>query len=273
MKQKTIQRNSTKMDSSKSELTVFVCGESPLVEEIACRCASHGYTVFIYLNESPQKTQTNFLHQRISEVTSFPSSCNVAIEVTNTNIEQKRTNIVKLSTSLPHTVPLLSSSVTITASEQTRWIQGKHRLVGIGAFPTLLSKPLIEVAPTIYTPKETLTAVSNFFHTLNGTIEIVEDRVGMVLPRLLCTYINHAFWTLDENIAAPDDIDQAITLGTDFPKGPIELSEKFTFQQIYAVLSALNRELSPQRYTIAPLIRQLALTGAWWHSQHKENLL
>ncbi len=258
-----------KEKQSSSRPKVYICGESPLVEEAALRCASSGYAVKVHWNISPTETAQP-LPTSITTVNTIPDSTAIAFELTNTDIGAKKKNIQKMGEHLPSTTPILSSSVTVTATEQANWIEYKYRLVGIGAFPTLLSKPLIEVVPTIYTPKETLQVISNFFASLHSAIEIVEDQVGLVQPRLLCGFINQIYFALEENIAPPDDIDRAITQGLQFSVGPIALSETFGFQQIYATLEALQRGNS-SRYSIAPLIQQFATTGRWWKKQQKED--
>jgi len=259
-----------KEKQSSSHPTVYICGESPLVEEAALRCASSGYAVKVHWNTSPTETAQP-LPTSITTVNTIPDNTAIAFELTNTDIDVKKKNIQKMGEHLPPTTPILSSSVTVTATEQANWIEHKYRLVGIGAFPTLLSKPLIEVAPTIYTPKETLQVVSNFFAPLHSAIEIVEDQVGLIQPRLLCSFINHIYFALGESIAPPDDIDRAITQGLQFSVGPIALSETFGFKQIYATLQALQRGNTPHLYPIAPLIQQFAATGRWWKNQQKEN--
>lgn len=248
---------------------VFLCGESPLVEEFARRCTSHGYTVAV--REWHSLTENSSVPSSVVLERSIPKTTAVACELSNIDLEQKKKNIQELAKSLPSSTLILSSSVTVTATEQASWIEGKHRLVGLGAFPTLLSKPLLEVAPTIYTPNETMHAVFRFFASIGGAPEIVEDRVGLILPRLLSSFINQMYFALSENIAAPDDIDRAVTLGTSFPKGPIAWAEELTFPHIYATLRALQREISFQRYSIAPFIHRFATTGKWWKNVPIEN--
>ena len=242
---------------------VYLVGEAPMVEQYAELCIAHGYDVCVSWNEPLTKKQ-NTLSPGIIISSTVPENISVAIELTNIDVLTKKKNLEKLAKALPETAPILSSSITITATEQSAWIAGKHRLVGIAALPTFIDKPLVEVAPTIYTPMETLEVVSRFFLTLGKEIEIVQDRVGMVLPRILCQVINEAAFAITEDIAAPDDIDKALTLGMHFPLGPIEWAEQIGLDQVYAVLKALHTDLQEERYRIAPILKQMALTGVWW---------
>jgi 3-hydroxybutyryl-CoA dehydrogenase len=242
---------------------VYLVGEVPMVEQYAEICTAHGYDVCISWNESLTEKQSTFSTGTIISST-IPKNTSVAIELTNIDVLTKKKNLEKLAKALPETAPILSSSITITATEQSAWIAGKHRLVGIAALPTFIDKSLVEIAPTIYTPMETLEAVSRFFLSIGKEIEIVQDRVGMILPRILCQVINEAAFAITEDIAAPGDIDKALTLGMHFPLGPIEWAEKIGLDQVYAVLSALYTDLHEERYRVAPILKQMALTGIWW---------
>ena len=86
----------------------------------------------------------------------------------------------------------------------------------------------------------------------------------MVLPRILCQVINEAAFALIEEIATPQDIDKTLKLGARFPLGPIEWAEQIGLKQVYAVLAALQADLQEERYRIAPLLKQMAVTGEWW---------
>gem|GEM_PF-367405 len=242
---------------------VYLVGEAPMVEQYAELCIAHGYDVCASWNEPFTKKQ-NTLSSGIKISSTVPEHTSIAIELTNIDVLTKKKNLEKLAKALPETAPILSSSITITATEQSAWIIGKHRLVGIAALPTFIDKSLVEVAPTIYTPMETLEVVSRFFPTIGKEIEIVQDRVGMVLPRILCQVINEAAFAITEDIAAPDDIDKALTLGMHFPLGPIKWAEQIGLDQVYAVLTALHTDLQEERYRIAPILKQMALTGVWW---------
>ncbi len=242
---------------------IFITGESPMVEQYAEICAGHGYHVCVSWNETPAK-KPEFLSSNIIISGTMPARTSVAIELTNIDLPAKRKNLTKFDSTLPETAPILSSSVTVSATEQSSWISGKHRLVGIAALPSLIERPLVEVASTIYSPKETIEVVSRFFSTLGKGIEIVQDRIGMVMPRILCQIINEAAFVITEDIAALQDIDKALKHGARFPLGPIEWAERIGLRQVHAVLTALYTDLQEERYRVAPLLKQMAITDVWW---------
>ena len=242
---------------------VYVVGDSPMVEEYIALCSSHRYAVVYDVAGNSQIPQT-FDAKGVRQSAKIPNNVSFALELTNIDLENKRKNIEALDKALPATTAIASSSVTVSATEQSSWIDKKGRLVGICSLPTLSSASLVEVAPTVFSPAETIEVVRRFFGSVGKEIELVQDRVGMVFPRIICQIINEAAFALQEEIAAPQDIDMAMRVGANFPLGPIEWADKLGMQHVYAVLSALHRDLGEERYRISPLLKQMALSGAWW---------
>jgi 3-hydroxybutyryl-CoA dehydrogenase len=260
---KTKKRTRQIREREQAKAKVYVIGESPMVEEYAELCSRHGYGVLVDWNEQ-QKGTTSFETAAIKRSRSVPPDTSVAVELTNIDVEQKRTNLERLDKALPPTAAILSSSVTVTATEQSSWIRYRNRLVGISALPALIERPLVEVAPTVFSPKETLEVVRRFFQSIGKELAFVQDRVGLVLPRILCQIINEASFALQEEVALPQDLDTAMKLGTNYPFGPIEWADRIGLKQVVAVLSALERDLQEDRYRSSPLLRQIAQSGVWW---------
>ncbi len=252
-----------KAEPGSTKPLVFITGESPLIEKYSELCAARGYAVHLCPNDPPIR-QKEFVSRSVSIVTTPPPNASVAVDLTNIDLRQKEKNLKTVDARLPGTVPILSSSLTVTATEQATWLSQHHRLVGISAFPTFTGAPLVEVAPTIYSPKETLEAASAFFASLGKKIEIVQDRIGMVLPRILCQIINESAFAVTEDVALPQDIDIALKLGVNFPSGPFEWADAIGLKQVCAVLAALQRDSGEERYRTAPLLKQMAITGKWW---------
>ena len=91
-------------------------------------------------------------------------------------------------------------------------------------------------------------------------LSVVQDRVGMVLPRVLASLVNEAFFAIMEGVAEPRDIDSAMMLGTSYPHGPVEWGQSIGLSNVVAILDALQRDTGEDRYRVAPLLRQMALT-------------
>jgi 3-hydroxybutyryl-CoA dehydrogenase len=254
-------------EQEKSEphrVSVYLVGDSQIVEELVGICISRGFFAFYDFNTRPDKSIA--LDPKFSRKSAqIPKDISFALELTNLDLEKKRRNLELLDRSLPISTPIASSSVTVSATEQSSWIKHKSRLVGCAALPSISQKPLMEIAPTAFTPTGTVSVVQKFFQSIGKEIELVQDRVGMVFPRIICQMINEAAFALQEEIAAPREIDVAMKIGAHYPLGPIEWADRIGLEHIYAVLKAMHGDLGEDRYCVAPLLKQMAVSGSWWH--------
>ncbi len=243
--------------------SVYIVGESPLVEEYAGLCAEKGFDVFLQWNTALQQLPT-LSAKHIKRTSVIPKSVSVGLELTNTDTQAKQANLKRLDRALPPTALILTSSITVTTAEQSQWISGRYRLCGFSALPSFVRGTRVEVAPGFATARATVEVVQRFFQSLGKSIEVVQDRVGMVLPRIVCQLVNEAAFAIQEEVASPQDIDTAMKLGTNYPYGPIEWGNRIGFNHVYQVLQALQTDLQEERYRISPLLTALAQTGEWW---------
>lgn len=240
--------------------SVYVTGETELVREFGTRCAASGFAVVC----APGQKGAPPLPPGFRKSAAVPGSVMLAVELTNTDPARKRINLSMLDASLPARVPILTSAVTVTAGEQASWIQRPSRLVGFGAFPSLLGGPLVEVSVPAATDQAALDLTRQFFGKIGMEPSVVQDRAGLVMPRILCTLINEAFFALTENVANPRDIDTAMKLGTNYPRGPVEWANLIGIRQVVSVLEALRRETGEERYRLAPLLQQMSRDPGTW---------
>lgn len=124
-------------------------------------------------------------------------------------------------------------------------------LFGFAGLPTFLNREILEVSLLLPEHRERLSVLCQ---ALNTSFQVVEDRVGLVTPRVICMIINEAYYTVEEGIATRADIDTAMKLGTNYPFGPFEWCQKIGVDHVYEVLDAVHRESLHQRYKICPLL-------------------
>lgn len=239
--------------------SVYLSGDPELVLEFGDLCAAAGYSVICPPGRGPTATPPGF-----RKSSSIPASVALGAELTNTDPARKRKNLAALDASLPARVPILTSAVTVSVGEQAAWVQRPGRLIGCGAFPTLLGGPLAEVTVSLSTGTPSLEAAGAFFGRLGKEVTVVQDRVGLVMPRILCSLINEAFFALTERVAAPGDIDTAMKLGTNHPRGPVEWANLVGIRQIVSTLNALKTSTGEERYRLAPLLQQMSLEPKMW---------
>ncbi len=81
-------------------------------------------------------------------------------------------------------------------------------------------------------------------HKMGGKLEMkhpLNDMQHFILARTISMMVNEAFFMLEEGVAAGDDIDLAMKLGMNLPKGPLELADSIGKYLIAEFLQAMRR--------------------------------
>src|SRR5688572_22206102 len=74
-----------------------------------------------------------------------------------------------------------------------------------------------------------------------------------ILERIVAQLVNEATFAVDEGVAAPPDIDTAMRLGLNHPRGPFEWQRELGAERLVAVLERLaDTTGEPERYRAAP---------------------
>jgi 3-hydroxybutyryl-CoA dehydrogenase len=117
----------------------------------------------------------------------------------------------------------------------------------------------------------------------NGGIEISpadQPEQAEIAVRILSMIMNEAAYAVGEGVASVRDIDIAMRLGTNYPKGPLKWSDEIGLDLVASILKALDASLGDERYRPAPLLRQLVRSGATgdavgegWHTPGEKGMV
>ncbi len=73
-----------------------------------------------------------------------------------------------------------------------------------------------------------------------------------IFTRVLGSIINEAMWTMTEGVANAHDIDTAMQLGMNFPRGPLAWAAKIGIENVHNLLAGLNETVTDNRFTAPP---------------------
>jgi 3-hydroxybutyryl-CoA dehydrogenase len=147
------------------------------------------------------------------------------------------------------------NSVTTTLVALTSGKQIKATVFGFCGLPTFLNREILEVTVLNEESKFQLEQVCS---QLNTTYKIVDDKVGMITPRIIGMIINEAYFTIEGEVASRKDIDLAMKLGTNYPFGPFEWCERIGKATVYGLLKAVYEDTKDERYKISALLESEA---------------
>ena len=117
---------------------------------------------------------------------------------------------------LNFTNPVFFNTALITLSELLPQADFSQRdsFFGFCGIPTFVNRSVLEVS---LSSKKNESLLKEICSQLDTDFVCVEDRVGLVTPRVICMIINEAYYTLEEGTATRGDIDLAMRLGTNYP--------------------------------------------------------
>ena len=79
-----------------------------------------------------------------------------------------------------------------------------------------------------------------------------------ILERVVSQLVNEASFAVGEGVAKPDDIDTAMRLGLNHPRGPFEWERELGTTHVLATLEALRSRTGDERYEPAPVLVRAA---------------
>jgi 3-hydroxybutyryl-CoA dehydrogenase len=131
--------------------------------------------------------------------------------------------------------------------------------IGYMVLPSLGEARVVELASGPKTTRDALAAAGRHFAALGKHVECVTSEApGLVLGRIICEIVNEASFAVQEGVANEDDVDTAMRLGFNWPRGPFAWARSIGPARVTAVLDALRAELGEERYRVAPRLRRAA---------------
>ncbi|MFI5132830.1 MAG: 3-hydroxyacyl-CoA dehydrogenase family protein [Chitinophagales bacterium] len=158
--------------------------------------------------------------------------------------DQKRIELLKRI----HPGLVLVNSVVTTLKDLP------ENFIRFNGWPVFLKRPITEAACLTETLK---TKAEKILSCFNKKPEWVPDIPGFITARVIAMIINEAYFALEENVSTKNEIDIAMKLGTNYPYGPFEWSEKIELKNIFSLLTELSKP--NKRYEPATLLKKEAL--------------
>ncbi|MEQ8925934.1 MAG: 3-hydroxyacyl-CoA dehydrogenase family protein [Fulvivirga sp.] len=150
---------------------------------------------------------------------------------------------------------ILLNTVKVTLAELTYTFgSSSAEIYGFNGLPSFINREIFEISSLSG-------EVSEGFNKLKWEYQLVDDRVGLVTPRIVLMIINEAFYTVQEGTATKEDIDLGMKLGTNYPYGPFEWSALIGIEEVYEGLEAIYEDTKEERYKIAPLLKKEYLSS------------
>jgi len=193
-----------------------------------------------------------------------PAACAEAGLVVEAVVEQeavKRDLFAALDAACPAATILASNTSSISITALAAATGRPERFVGMHFFNPVPLMALVEVIRGLTTSDATVEATCALAAELGKTPCVVSDSPGFVVNRLLIPLINEAAFLVSEGTASAEDVDTCMTLGCNFPLGPLALADLIGVDVVLAIMETLHGKLGDPKYRPCPLLRRMVAAG------------
>jgi len=201
---------------------------------------------------------------RIAKVNHFAElgSCDLVIETISEDLEAKKAVFAQLDQVCPSHVTLASNTSALSLTEIGSSTLHPERVIGMHFIYPVASINLVELIRGLKT-SDTVVDAAKFFveDTLDKKGIMVYESPGFVSTRLICTLINEALHVLEEGVASAEDIDDAMRIGYQFNRGPLEMCDRFGLDSVLAALEGMFREYGDIKYRPAFILKKMVRAG------------
>ncbi len=156
---------------------------------------------------------------------------------------------------------LASNTSSLLIKNFTKNVSHPERVLGIHFFNPVDKMKLVEVVKTDKTSKSVLDFIVKILFQTNKIPIIVKDTPCFIVNRVLMPFLNEAVLLVENSIASPESVDQAIKLGLNHPLGPLSLLDLIGLDVFIEIMNNLYKETGDQKYIPSKLAIKMVKQG------------
>ncbi|MFD9904458.1 3-hydroxyacyl-CoA dehydrogenase [Streptomyces sp. NPDC059063] len=116
----------------------------------------------------------------------------------------------------------------------------------------------IALAPSSRASERQLTEAVGLFQALGKKVSVIGQTPGMIVARTVFMLVDFALDAVARGVASADDIDTAMRLGVNYPRGPLAWGRDLTAHWVACALDDMNGEYGTGRYAPSLALRRAA---------------
>ncbi|NML70272.1 3-hydroxybutyryl-CoA dehydrogenase [Chryseobacterium sp. RP-3-3] len=133
-----------------------------------------------------------------------------------------------------------TSSISITSLGAE--LKKPERFIGIHFFNPAPLMPLVEVIPSLLTEKSLAEKIYSLMKDWGKTPVIAKDIPGFIVNRIARPFYGEGLRIVEENIATPEQVDEAMKTVGNFKMGPFELMDLIGVDVNFAVTTTVYKD-------------------------------
>lgn len=200
---------------------------------------------------------------RLSGTTSLQDAvegADLVVEAVPEDLDLKEETFTDVEAHAPEEAVIATNTSSLSVTAIASALDNPGRAVGLHFFNPVHIMALVEVVVAEQTDDETLTFAREFVDGIDKTAVEVTDSPGFASSRLGVALGVEAMRMVEEGVAAPGDIDDAMELGYNHPMGPIELGDIVGLDIRLDILEYLREELG-ERFKPPQILKRKVRAG------------
>lgn len=168
--------------------------------------------------------------------------CELIIEAIIENKEIKTKVFTELETHVSENCIIGSNTSSISITSLGAELRKPERFIGIHFFNPAPLMPLVEVIPSLLTEKSLPEKIYSLMKDWGKVPVIAKDIPGFIVNRIARPYYGEALRIVEENIATPEQVDDAMKTLGNFKMGPFELMDLIGVDVNFAVTTTVYKD-------------------------------
>lgn len=168
--------------------------------------------------------------------------CELVIEAIIENKEIKTKVFTELENHVSETCIIGSNTSSISITSLGAELKHPERFIGIHFFNPAPLMPLVEVIPSLLTEKSLPEKIYNLMKDWGKIPVIAKDIPGFIVNRIARPYYGEGLRIVEENIATPEQVDDAMKTLGNFKMGPFELMDLIGVDVNFSVTTTVYKD-------------------------------
>ncbi|MGG5208748.1 3-hydroxyacyl-CoA dehydrogenase NAD-binding domain-containing protein [Chryseobacterium sp. MIQD13] len=166
----------------------------------------------------------------------------LVIEAIIENKDIKTKVFTELETYVSENCIIGSNTSSISITSLGAELKKPERFIGIHFFNPAPLMPLVEIIPSLLTEKSLADKMYNLMKEWGKMPVIAKDIPGFIVNRIARPYYGEGLRIVEENIATPEQVDEAMRTLGNFKMGPFELMDLIGVDVNFAVTTTVYKD-------------------------------